>query len=159
MRAVVQRVARARVTVDGRETCAIGPGLVVLVGVAEGDGTNDVSYLADKIVNLRIMEDEGGRMNRSVSETKDAVLVVSQFTLIAETRKGRRPSFAGAAAPKIAEPLVCDLTDRLHAAGVTVGGGEFGASMNVELINHGPVTIILDSRDRHVSRRSAKSTG
>jgi D-tyrosyl-tRNA(Tyr) deacylase len=129
------------------------------VGVAEGDGTNDVSYLADKIVNLRIMEDEGGRMNRSVSETKDAVLVVSQFTLIAETRKGRRPSFAGAAAPKIAEPLVCDLTDLLHAAGVTVGGGEFGATMNVELINHGPVTIILDSRDRHVSRRSAKSTG
>ncbi len=153
MRVVIQRVSRACVSVAGREVAAIGPGLLALVGAAEGDGPDDVRYLAEKIANLRIMADADGRMNRSVLDTAGAVLVVSQFTLIAETRKGRRPSFTGAAAPEAAEPLVADFIDRLRALGVPVGSGEFGAGMEVELVNHGPVTIILDSNDRHIARR------
>ncbi len=153
MRAIVQRVARARVSVSGREVSAIDRGLLVLVAAAEGDASEDLLYLADKIANLRIMSDADGRMNLSISETGDAVLLVSQFTLIAETRKGRRPSFSGAAAPEIAEPLVLELADRLRALGVTVESGEFGASMDVELVNRGPVTIILDSNDRNIPRR------
>ena len=113
MRVVIQRVSRACVSVAGREVAAIGPGLLALVGAAEGDGPDDVRYLAEKIANLRIMADADGRMNRSVLDTAGAVLVVSQFTLIAETRKGRRPSFTGAAAPEVAEPLVADFIDRL----------------------------------------------
>ncbi len=153
MRVVIQRVSRACVSVAGREVAAIGPGLLALVGAAEGDGPDDVRYLAEKIANLRIMADADGRMNRSVLDTAGAVLVVSQFTLIAETRKVRRPSFTGAAAPEVAEPLVADFIDRLLALGVSVGSGEFGAGMEVELVNHGPVTIILDSNDRHIARR------
>ena len=159
MRAVVQRVARARVSVDGREISAIGGGLLVLVAAAESDGPEDVRYLADKIANLRIMSDADGRMNVSVGDTGQAVLIVSQFTLIAETRKGRRPSFTGAASPEIAEPLVRELADRLRTLGVTVENGEFGASMDVELINRGPVTIILDSNDRQIPRRGGQPAG
>ena len=155
MRVVIQRVSRARVSVAGREVSAIGPGLLALVGAAEGDGPDDVRYLAEKVANLRIMPDDDGRMNRSVIDTAGAVLVVSQFTLIAETRKGRRPSFIGAAQPEVAEPLVQDFADSLEALGVPVRSGEFGAAMEVELVNHGPVTIILDSHDRHVARRRA----
>ena len=155
MRVVIQRVSRARVSVGGREVAAIGPGLLALVGAAEGDGPDDVRYLAEKVANLRIMPDADRRMNRSVLDTAGAVLVVSQFTLIAETRKGRRPSFTGAAAPAIAEPLVQAFGAALEALDVPVSHGEFGAAMDVELVNEGPVTIILDSHDRHIARRRA----
>ena len=155
MRIVIQRVSRARVSVGDRDVAAIGPGFLALVGAAEGDGPDDVRYLAEKLANLRIMPDADGRMNRSVLDTAGAVLVVSQFTLIAETRKGRRPSFTGAAAPEIAEPLVQDFCDSLRALGISVDSGEFGAAMDVELVNEGPVTIILDSHDRHIARRRA----
>ena len=155
MRVVIQRVSRARVSVGGREVAAIGPGLLALVGAAEGDDSDDVRYLAEKAANLRIMPDADRRMNRSVLDTAGAVLVVSQFTLIAETRKGRRPSFTGAAAPAIAEPLVQEFGAALAALGVPVSHGEFGAAMDVELVNEGPVTIILDSHDRHIARRRA----
>ncbi len=155
MRVVIQRVSRARVSVGGREVAVIGPGFLALVGAAEGDGHDDVRYLAEKVANLRIMPDADRRMNRSVLDTAGAVLVVSQFTLIAETRKGRRPSFTGAAAPAIAEPLVQEFGSALEALGVPVSHGEFGAAMDVELVNEGPVTIILDSHDRHIARRRA----
>ena len=155
MRVVIQRVSRARVSVGGREVAAIGAGLLALVGAAEGDGPDDAHYLAEKVANLRIMPDADRRMNRSVLDTAGAVLVVSQFTLIAETRKGRRPSFTGAAAPAIAEPLVQEFGAALEALGVPVSHGEFGAAMDVELVNEGPVTIILDSHDRHIARRRA----
>ena len=155
MRVVIQRVSRARVAVAGRKVAAIGPGLLALVGAAEGDGPDDVRYLAEKVANLRIMPDDDRRMNRSVLDTAGAVLVVSQFTLIAETRKGRRPSFTGAADPAVAEPLVQEFGEALDVLGVPVRYGEFGAAMDVELVNEGPVTIILDSHDRHIARRRA----
>ena len=150
MRAVVQRVSRARVTVDAEETGAIGTGLLVLVGAADGDGSADAIALANKVLGLRIFADDEGRMNRDVVEAAGGILVVSQFTLLADARKGRRPSFVGAAAPEVAEPLVAAIVEHMAAAGVPVATGRFGARMMVELVNDGPVTIVLEMRNGRV---------
>lgn len=147
MRAVVQRVTRARVTVDGEVVGAIGPGLCVLVGAGAGDGDADVDYIANKVANLRIFEDDAGKMNRSVLDTGGGVLAVSQFTLYGDARKGRRPTFTRALEPVAAERLCERLVERLRAAGVAeIATGTFRAMMDVELVNAGPVTILLDSR-------------
>lgn len=151
MRAVVQRVSRARVTVDERVTGEIGAGLLVLVGVEQGDGPADVAYIAGKVRDLRIFEDEGDeqgrkRMNRSVADIGGSVLVVSQFTLSGDVRNGRRPSFITAAAPELARALYEEVVRELQASGLTVATGEFQAMMQVSLVNDGPVTILLDSR-------------
>jgi D-aminoacyl-tRNA deacylase len=144
MRAVCQRVARARVTVDASVAGEIDRGLVVLLGVARGDTAADAERLAGKIARLRIFEDADGKFANSLLDVAGAALVVSQFTLIADTRKGNRPSFTDAAPPEEAEPLYLLLCDRLEAAGVHVARGVFGARMAVELVNDGPVTIVLD---------------
>ncbi|HKH03571.1 MAG TPA: D-aminoacyl-tRNA deacylase [Acidimicrobiales bacterium] len=144
MRSVVQRVSRASVTVDGEEVGAIGPGLCALVGVTHDDGPDQAAALARKLWHLRVFEDDGGAMNRSVAETSGAVLVISQFTLYGDTRKGRRPSFVGAARPEQAEPLVDRVVAELRELGATVATGRFGADMAVDLVNDGPVTMILD---------------
>jgi D-tyrosyl-tRNA(Tyr) deacylase len=140
MRAVVQRVAEARVEVHGRVVGRIGRGLVALVAAAPEDGPRQVEWLADKLENLRIMEDADGKMNRSVREVGGGVLVVSQFTLYGDASRGRRPSFVGAARPEIAAPLLAALAVRLGAE-----TGEFGADMQVHLVNDGPVTLVLDT--------------
>ncbi len=147
MRALLQRVSRASVTVDGRVTGAIGPGLLVLLGIGSGDSETQIRAMAEKIVHLRVFEDDEGKMNRSLLDTGGQVLVVSQFTLYADTRKGRRPSFTDAAPPAIAEPLVERFKDTVAAYGLKVAGGVFGAHMDVELLNSGPVTIWLDSEE------------
>jgi D-tyrosyl-tRNA(Tyr) deacylase len=144
MRIVLQRVRRARVTVDDEEVGAIGPGLLVLLGIRPGDTLNDAHRLADKVVGLRIFADAEGKMNRSIQEANGSILVVSQFTLYGDTRKGRRPSFIGAAAPDVAIPLYEGFVDAVRALGVPVATGRFGAMMQVELVNDGPVTLILD---------------
>ena len=141
MRAVVQRVSRARVSPGGE----IGPGLCILLGVARGDREEEAGRLAGKIARLRIFPDDDGRFDRSVLDAGGSALVVSQFTLIADTAKGNRPSFAGAAPPEQAEPLYERFTSRLRALGVPVETGVFGARMEVELVNDGPVTIVLDT--------------
>jgi D-tyrosyl-tRNA(Tyr) deacylase len=146
MRAVVQRVSKARAQVGDRVVGEIGRGLLVLVGVAAEDGPADVQYLAGKVRELRVFGDEAGKMNRSVDECGGAVLVVSQFTLLGDVRKGRRPSFDAAAPPEVAKALYEDLVRQLRADGLTVATGEFQAQMAVELVNDGPVTILLDSR-------------
>ena len=144
MRIVLQRVSRARVTVGGEETGAIGRGLLALLGVGQGDTSDSVRRLADKLVGLRIFADDAGKMNRSVQDVGGSVLVVSQFTLYGDTRKGRRPSFIDAAPPETAIPLYEAFIDAVKALGVPVATGRFGAMMQVELINDGPVTLILD---------------
>lgn len=146
MRAVVQRVRSAGVTVGGQITGAIGPGLLVFVGVARGDDAADVAYVAAKIRDLRIFPDADGRMNRSVVESGGAVLLVSQFTLQADCRKGRRPSFDAAAAPAEAQPLYEQVVRAVRGLGLTVETGVFQADMEVALVNDGPVTLLLDSR-------------
>ncbi len=148
MRAVVQRVTSAEVTVDGRKVAAIGHGLLVLVGVGRDDGQKDADYLADKIANLRIFDDHAGVMNRSALDVGAAALVVSQFTLFGDCRKGRRPSYGHAAPPEAAKPLYEYFVARMTQAGLAVATGEFQAMMEVRLVNHGPVTILLDSRKR-----------
>ena len=148
MRAVVQRVASASVTVDNRTVGAIDHGLLVLVGVEREDGPADVDYIAGKIGDLRVFEDDQHHMNRSVVDVGGSVLVVSQFTLAADCRKGRRPSFDDAAPPQVARPLYDDVVRRLGARGLRVATGEFQASMRVALVNDGPVTLLLDSRRR-----------
>src|SRR3954468_10094691 len=146
MRAVVQRVSRATVSV-GREICGeIGPGLLVLLGVGNGDSQTDADYLADKIAGLRIFEDQDGKMNRSVLEVGGSVLAVSQFTLYGDVRRGKRPSFDDAAAPEIARRLYELFVERIRAAGLRCETGRFQEMMQVELVNEGPVTILLDSR-------------
>lgn len=146
-RAVVQRVRSSSVTVDNREISAIGPGLLVLVGIADGDRASDVQKVADKIAGLRIFEDAAGKMNLSVADVGGDILAVSQFTLLADVRKGRRPSFIRAAAPELARALYGEFADRLREHGLSVGEGEFGAHMVVALENDGPVTIVLDSAE------------
>jgi D-aminoacyl-tRNA deacylase len=145
MRAVVQRVSSASVTVDGRTTGEIGRGLLVFLGIAPEDGDTEVRWIADKIVNLRIFEDDAGRMNRSLLEIEGDVQVVSQFTLYGDARKGRRPSFVRAAQGPEAERTYEAAVAALRDLGVTVATGEFGAAMDVALTNSGPVTILLDS--------------
>jgi D-tyrosyl-tRNA(Tyr) deacylase len=147
MRAVVQRVTRAEVRVGGEVVGRIGRGLLVLVGAGAGDEAADVAYLAEKVVNLRIFEDEEGKMNRSLLEVGGGLLAVSQFTLYGDARKGRRPSFVGALEPRAAEALYRDFVAAAARAGVAeVATGRFGAMMEVDLVNWGPVTILLDSR-------------
>jgi D-tyrosyl-tRNA(Tyr) deacylase len=147
MRAVVQRVSRAKVTVEGRVTGEIERGLLVLLGAGAGDTATDLTYIVDKVVNLRIFADEAGKMNRSVLETGGGVLVVSQFTLYGDARQGRRPAFTGALEPVAARGLYEQGLAAIRAAGVRqVAAGEFAADMAVELVNDGPVTILLDSR-------------
>ena len=144
MRAVVQRVSSASVRVDGETVGACGRGLLVLIGAGHEDTSGNVTRLAAKIARLRIFPDEEGRFDRSVLDVGGEVLVVSQFTLLADTRKGNRPSFTDAAAPEQAEPLVARFVEALRAEGLTVETGRFGAQMEVELVNDGPVTIVLD---------------
>jgi D-tyrosyl-tRNA(Tyr) deacylase len=149
MRALIQRVREASVAVDGAIVSAIGPGLLVLAGMAADDGTGDEEWLARKIVALRIFADAAGVMNRSVSECGGAILAVSQFTLYASTRKGNRPSWSGAAPPDIAQPRFASFVAALaRELGRPVGTGVFGADMQVALVNDGPVTIAMDSRLR-----------
>jgi D-tyrosyl-tRNA(Tyr) deacylase len=143
MRAVVQRVSRASVRVAGAPTGEIGAGLLVLLGVAEGDGEEDARRLAGKVARLRVFEDDAGRFDRSLLHTGGAALVVSQFTLLGDTAKGNRPSFTAAAAPEQAEPLYESFCAALRALGAPVATGVFGARMEVELVNDGPVTIVL----------------
>lgn len=144
MRIVLQRVTFGRVCVDGRAVAQIGPGMVLLVGIGPGDGEEQARYLAEKIANLRIFEDEQGKMNRSILDTGGEALVVSQFTLYADTRKGRRPSFTDAALPEIASPLVERFAGLLQELGVPTQTGEFAAHMLVEIHNDGPVTMWLE---------------
>ncbi len=144
MRAVVQRVTRAAVRVDGETVGEIGRGLLVLVGAAAGDGPADAAALAEKLAGLRIFPDDEGLMNRSVVEAGGAVLVVSQFTLYGDVRRGRRPSFTAAAPPEAAEPLVDLVAEGLQRAGVPCATGRFRAHMEVELLNDGPVTLVLE---------------
>jgi len=148
MRAVLQRVTKAHVDVDGQTVGAIGPGLLALVGVEQGDEARDVAWLAEKTAGLRVFEDEAGKMNCSVQETGGAVLAVSQFTLLADCSKGRRPGFSAAAPPDVAAQLYLDYVEALRALGLTVATGVFQADMKVHLVNDGPVTLLLDSRRR-----------
>jgi len=145
MRGVVQRVSRAAVSVDGQVVGEVGHGLLVLAGVTHDDGTEDARALAGKIAGLRVFADEGGAMNLSVADVDGEVLVVSQFTLYGDARRGRRPSFGAAARPEQAEPLVTALVEAVRAEGVSVETGSFGAMMAVELVNDGPVTLILET--------------
>jgi D-tyrosyl-tRNA(Tyr) deacylase len=146
MRAVLQRVKEASVSVDGQVVGAIGPGLLVLLGVGKGDTEADVDFMVDKVPGLRIFEDDAGKMNRSLFDGSKQLLAVSQFTLYADTRKGRRPSFIDAMPPDEAKRLYALFCERCRAAGLTVAEGVFAADMKVALVNDGPVTILLDSR-------------
>ena len=146
VRAVVQRVAEASCRVGGETVGAIGPGLVVLLGVGVGDTETDGDYLADKVLNLRVFADGEGQMNRSVQDVSGGLLVVSQFTLLGDVRKGRRPSYSEAAPPEEADRLYRHFVSRLRPSGLAVATGVFRATMDVALVNQGPVTILLDSR-------------
>lgn len=149
MRAVIQRVSSAGVTIAGESVAAIGPGLLVLLGIATDDTPEDAAWLAQKIAGLRVFDDAAGKMNLAVREAGGQLLVVSQFTLIASTRKGHRPSFNDAARPEAAVPLYGDFVRDLEAAlGQPVATGRFGADMQVALVNAGPVTLVIDSRLR-----------
>ena len=148
MRAVIQRVEKASVSVEGEIRGQIGAGFLVLIGVEEGDGDADFKYIADKAPNLRVFEDEQGKMNRSLLDVGGEVLAVSQFTLLGDARGGRRPSFIAAARPETADPMYERLVADWRARGIRVETGVFGAHMKVSLVNDGPVTILLDSRRR-----------
>ena len=146
MRAVIQRVSEASVTVDQQTVGAIGQGLMVLLGVAQGDTSQEAKSLAEKTAGLRIFEDDAGKMNRSVEEIGGSLLVVSQFTLLGDCRKGRRPGFTNAAPPELADQLYEEYVAALRSRGVNVATGVFRADMQVALVNDGPVTMLLDSR-------------
>ena len=146
MRAVVQRVAEADVSAEGRTTGSIGPGLVVLLGVEEGDSERDADYMADKITGLRIFEDEAGKMNLSIKDAGGKILAGSQFTLLGDARKGKRPSFSSAARPEEANRLYRYFISKVNDCGVATEEGVFQAEMMVRIYNDGPVTILLDSR-------------
>ncbi|UCB43851.1 MAG: D-tyrosyl-tRNA(Tyr) deacylase [Dehalococcoidales bacterium] len=154
MKALLQRVSHASVSVGGKVVGSIGRGLVLFVGVAAGDTEEDVEYLVQKMVGLRIFSDEEGKFNLSALDVKGELLLVSQFTLLASTRKGRRPSFTDAAPPDLAEELFQQYVEQSSAAGLRVATGRFQQSMQVEIHNDGPVTIMLDSRDRHLPRNA-----
>lgn len=153
MRAVIQRVSRASVSVGGETVASIGAGLLVLAAVGKDDADTDADYLVDKIVNLRVFPDDAGRFDRSAIDAGASLLVVSQFTLYGDTRKGRRPSFTDAAPPAEAQARFAGLVERFRAAGLPVQTGRFQEMMDVELVNDGPVTLILDSADRLRPRR------
>jgi D-tyrosyl-tRNA(Tyr) deacylase len=144
LRVVIQRVARGKVTVEGNTVAEIGHGVVILVGVGPNDGEEQARYISEKITNMRIFEDEGGKMNLSLLDVGGEAIVVSQFTLYADTHKGRRPSFVNAAPPEIAEPMVERFAALLESQGVPTQTGQFGAKMAVEIINDGPVTIWME---------------
>src|SRR5438067_1581357 len=146
MRVVIQRVSRARVTVGGEVVGEVGRGLLVLLGVTHGDTIEGARRLAEKTVGLRVFADDEGKMNRGVADVGGGVLVVSQFTLYGDAAKGRRPSFVAAAPPEVAVPLYEAFVDAVRALGVPVATGRFGAMMDVELVNQGPVTLIVDSK-------------
>ena len=149
MRFVIQRVNRASVTVHGADSRSIGKGLMVLAGIAKGDTQNDIDWLTRKLVNLRIFEDEGGKMNLSVQDIDGEIMIVSQFTLFATTKKGNRPGFNASAQPDEAVPLYNSLIKTIQSlTGKMPATGEFGASMDIDMVNHGPVTIIIDSRNQ-----------
>ncbi len=152
MKVVIQRVSRASVKVDGEVIGEIGAGLVVFVGVAQGDTAEDIEYLVEKTINLRIFSDAGGKFNLSALDVKGELLLVSQFTLLASTRKGRRPGFTDAAPPDQAEALFNQFVAQARVSGLKVATGKFQAYMQVEIHNDGPVTIIIDSRERLESR-------
>jgi len=153
MQALLQRVSQASVRVDGNTIGQIGPGLVVFIGIGTEDSEDDARYLADKITGLRIFSDDEGKFNLSVQDINGEILAVSQFTLMASTRKGRRPSFTSAAPPEMAELLIDKFTGFLRASGLKVATGQFQAHMLVEIHNDGPVTISIDSKDRHKPRK------
>ncbi|MBW2519502.1 MAG: D-tyrosyl-tRNA(Tyr) deacylase [Deltaproteobacteria bacterium] len=146
MRAVIQRVTQAQVFVDNKAVGQIEQGLVVLLGIAQGDGDQDIAYLADKVAGLRVFEDNAGKMNLSVSDIAGGVLVVSQFTLLGDCRKGRRPSFTVAEQPQRANTLYESFVSSVRQKGIRVATGIFQAAMQIKLVNDGPVTLILDSR-------------
>ena len=148
MRAVIQRVREASVRVDGQEVAAIGPGLLILLGAGRADSMEAARWLAGKVAELRIFEDAQGKMNRSLHEVGGAALVVSQFTLYGDARKGRRPSFTDAAPPEAAVPLLRVFVGELRERGLPVQEGVFGAKMQVHLVNDGPVTLLLDTANR-----------
>ena len=148
MRAVIQRVTSAKVTVGDRQTGAIGEGLLVLLGVHNDDEQKDITWLADKIINLRIFEDDEGKMNLSLKDTGGSMLIVSQFTLLADCRKGRRPSWSEAAPPDKARQMYEEFIQFVADSGITTATGEFYAMMDVSLVNYGPVTILLDSHKK-----------
>lgn len=150
MRAVAQRVSSASVTVAGAMVASIGHGMVVLVGVAAGDTAAEADALVDKLAGIRIFTDDQGRMNRAVTDVAGSILVVSQFTLLADSARGRRPSFTAAAAPEVAEPLIARIESGLAERGIAVVTGRFGARMAVTLVNDGPVTIVLDVSEGRV---------
>ncbi|MCI0440777.1 MAG: D-aminoacyl-tRNA deacylase [Chloroflexi bacterium] len=154
MRIVIQRVSSASVTVDGEMIAAIGPGLLLLVGVAVGDDEAIARKMAQKCAEMRVFSDEEGRFNLSLLETAGEALAVSQFTLLADSRRGRRPSFDRAAQPEVAEPLFAWFVQALSDLGIAVAAGRFGARMQVALVNEGPVTIVLDSRGLERPRRA-----
>jgi len=147
MRALLQRVSRASVVVDDTTVGEIGHGFLILLGIGQGDGEVQVKQLTDKIIHLRVFEDDEGKMNRSLLDSDGQVLVISQFTLYADIRKGRRPGFTNAAPSLVAEPLVEHFKEAIAAHGIKVEGGIFGAHMGVELLNNGPVTIWMDSEE------------
>jgi len=149
MRAVIQRVSKASITIDGKLHSRIGEGLLVLLGIEDADKEEDISWLSGKIVNLRIFDDENGVMNKSVIETGGEILLVSQFTLHASTKKGNRPSYIRASKPEIAIPFYDKMTDQLSVElGKKISTGVFGADMKVELLNDGPVTIVIDTKGK-----------
>ncbi len=148
MKALLQRVSRGAVSVNGETVTSIGPGLVILLGVAAGDGDRDASYLAEKSLHLRVFSDADGKFNLSLLDTGGEALLVSQFTLLADTRRGRRPSFTEAAPEQAARALCDTFAGMVRAAGVKTASGIFGAHMVVDIVNDGPVTVMLDSRDK-----------
>ncbi|MBM3300172.1 MAG: D-tyrosyl-tRNA(Tyr) deacylase [Deltaproteobacteria bacterium] len=145
MRSVVQRVSSAGVTVDGEEVGRIGPGMLVLLAAAPGDGPEQIRWMADKLIGLRIFPDEAGKMNLGLDQVCGEMLIVSQFTLYGDCRKGKRPSYAAAAAPEHAQQVYSDFIQAVRDRGIPVQQGVFGAMMDVELVNDGPVTLIIDS--------------
>jgi D-tyrosyl-tRNA(Tyr) deacylase len=155
MRVVLQRVSRASVRVDGRDVSSIGPGLLLLLGVAEGDSADTAAQLAGKCARMRVFSDADGKFNLSLLDTGGEALVVSQFTLLADTRRGKRPSFTAAARPETAQPLCEAFSQALRDVGVRTQAGEFGAHMQVDLVNDGPVTIVIDSEELDRPRRAS----
>jgi D-tyrosyl-tRNA(Tyr) deacylase len=153
MKVVIQRVSRGSVAINGKTVGKIGKGYVILLGIAANDGEADIDYLVEKIVHLRVFEDAQGKMNLSLLDVGGSVLVISQFTLYANTRKGRRPSFINAAPPEIAIPLYEKFVTKMRRYPIDVQTGEFGAMMSVDICNEGPVTIIIDSEERLLPRK------